>query len=104
MIKINVNGRDYLVSERPTAHDTIGHGLVVAYDYFSTRNGDRFGPIRLASTADKPKSVGGQIVAQAAQILNADHDAMIAEAARLTDEFRASGKSGSYPRVGLITS
>lgn len=102
MITITANGKDYLVAA-PRAYSTLNLGVLVTYTYFSTRNGERFGPIRTASSADKPKSVGGQLVAQAIEAYDADHDAMIAEATRLTDEFLASGKNGAYPTVKLIT-
>lgn len=100
-ITVNVGGKDYIVGA-PRAYETLRLGVVVAYHYHSTRNGKAFGAIRTASTAST-KGVGVAIVKAAQEHFNADHEAMIAEATRLTTEFRASGKDGAYPSVNLIT-
>jgi hypothetical protein len=68
----------------PRAYETT-KGLVIAYNYRSTRDGlgeEEFGPIRTAISAAAPKSVGGQLVAGGQEHFNADHDAMFAEHAR----------------------
>lgn len=102
MISITANGKEYLVAA-PRAYSTLDNVIGVAYTYFSTRNGERFGPIRTASTITKGKGVGAQLVAAAQEAYNADHDAMIAEATRLTEEFHASGRDGAWPTIKLIT-
>jgi len=102
LIPTIANGKTYLANTDVSAHDTMSNGVVVSLSYFSTRNGERFGPIRTASTLSKPKTAGGQIAAQVFETLNVDTDAMIAEATRLTAEFKASGRDGWYPSVKLI--
>lgn len=108
MITVTVNGKTYLASELVRAHETINHGPVVAFSYFSTRNGERFGPIRTASSNDKPSSVGGKIAAQVFEALNADVDTMLSEAVRVTAEkiaeYKANGRTSySSPSIALIT-
>lgn len=108
-LPVTANGKTYLAAPLGLrAHKTIRHGIVVTLSYFSTRDGKRFGPIRTAAHNDAPKSVGGQIFAQVAESLNADIDAMIAEATRLVEEFEVYRRSpeftqGTYPSVKLIT-
>ena len=103
MITLTANGKDYLVAaHRLRAHATLNRGVVVTTTYFSTRNGERFGPIRTASVSDKPQSIGGQLFAQAVAAVNADVEAMLAKVDSLTAEFVASGRSGMYPSVDLI--
>lgn len=107
MITLTVNGKDYFVAA-PQAHHTMHNGFLVTYDYFSTRNGERFGPIRRASSINKPKSVGGQLVAAAVEAYDVDTEAMIVEASRVTAEklaqYEEEGRTSyGYPTVELIT-
>jgi len=101
-ITVTVNGKDYIV-HAPVAFEGSNGGLV-SYSYRSTRNGEAFGPVRTASTNAKASSVGGQLVAQAQEFFNANHDAMIAEAVRKLAEIRATGATSyAHPTVKLIT-
>jgi hypothetical protein len=70
------NGKTYIVHP-PSAYRTTRNGIIVAYAYWSTRDGDYFGPVREATTADKGK-IGRELVAAAQAAWNVDHDAMIA--------------------------
>lgn len=73
---VTVDGKAYIV-HAPRAWRTLGGGVVVGYHYWSTRNGDYFGPQRIASTGGKGR-VAREIVAQAQVLFGADHDALIA--------------------------
>jgi len=98
-IPVTVNDKLFLAATNLTAHDTAHAGIVASVSYFSTRNGERFGPIRTAASSRKAtaKSVGPKILAAVAEALNADLDAMIDEAIRL-----AATENG-WSQVKVIT-
>jgi hypothetical protein len=62
-ITITVNGKDFIVCP-PCLN--MGNAIgTVYYDYFSTRDGKRFGPIRTAAECGGAKSVGRQLAVAA---------------------------------------
>lgn len=74
---VTIDNKTYIVHP-PRAYRVISDQVVVAYPYWSTRNGDYFGASRVATTQSKGK-VGRQLVAAARELFNVDHDQMIAE-------------------------
>ena len=101
--KITANGKVFVVWA-PTAYLTGGwdgreERIVICYDYRGTRNGlgvEEFGPIRRATNYDGPKTVAAQLIAQARELFNADHEAMIAQ----VEADRQAGVR--FPQVRLI--
>lgn len=93
--RVDIGGKVYIVNP-PRAY-VVGGAVVVAYHYWSTRNGEAFGPIRIAAN-DSTGKVGRALVAAARELFNADHDAMIAA----VHQARANGARN--PSVSLIVS
>lgn len=77
---VTVDGRQFIVcAPRVYAQaPAYGGNIIVAYIYWSTRNGEPFGPQRIAATNSAGK-VGRQIVALAREAFDVDHEAMIAD-------------------------
>ena len=61
---VTVNGKDYLLGRSlVVSHTYPDRTPAVFIDYWSTRNGKKFGPIRGANSTAKPSSVGGVLIA-----------------------------------------
>lgn len=84
---INVNGKDYIVhgprvgriggTWDDTTEDYVGIRTAVTFAYWSTRNGDYFGPSRW--TDGRGKGVGAKLYAAAVAHFGVDVDQMIAD-------------------------
>jgi hypothetical protein len=93
---VTVNGKVFSIyapiafvrAERDGNGGFVPGKIDIGLDYCATRNGEgveEFGPIRSAYGSSKPKSVGAQLVVAAAEVFNADYDAMRAEVQRRLD-------------------
>jgi hypothetical protein len=75
---ITVNGKQYLMRKIRRAGTlgriTVPHDYV---DYFGTRNGERFGPVRSGSRQSRPGTIGRTIFDAAEEAANAEAPAPV---------------------------